>query len=147
MDEIRDQADTKSMANESSGPRGGKPDPEVAAKPKRRVFSAKYKLQVLKKAEKLREQPGKLGEFLRQEGLYSSHISTWTRERDRGALAALGKKRGRQPDSDAKLLQELEKVKKEKAQLQRQLERAEAIISLQKKASELLGLAELNERS
>jgi hypothetical protein len=147
VDDIKIQADTRSMANDSSGPRGGKPDPEVAAKPKRRVFSAKYKLRVLKKAEKLREQPGKLGEFLRQEGLYSSHITTWTRERDRGALAALGKKRGRQPDPDAKLRQELEKMKKEKAQLERRLERAEAIISLQKKASELLGLAELSERS
>lgn len=147
MDENNPQTKIEAMAKDASKRRGGKPDPEVIAKPKRRVFSAKFKLEVLNRAEKLRKQPGKLSEFLRQEGLYSSHITMWTRERDRGAFAALGKKRGRQPAPDIKLLHELEKVRREKAQLEKRLERAEAIISLQKKASELLALTEPNERS
>lgn len=122
-------------------------DPEVEAKPKRRIFTAKYKLWALVQADKLKDQPGELGKFLRKEGLYSSYLTSWRREKRKGALSALGKKRGRRADPDAKLLRELELVKVAKAKLERRLKRAEAIIELQKKASALLGLTEANEKT
>ncbi len=56
-------------------------DPEVKAKPKRRIFTAKYKLWVLGQADKLKDQPGELGKFLRKEGLYSSYLTSWGREK------------------------------------------------------------------
>ena len=122
-------------------------DPEVQAKPKRRRFTAKYKLWALGQADKLKDQPGELGKFLRKEGLYSSYITSWRREKTKGALNALGKKRGRPADPDVKLLRELESVKTANARLERRLERAEAIIDLQKKVSALLGLTVANEKT
>lgn len=122
-------------------------DPEVKAKPKRRRFTAKYKLWALGQANKLKDQPGELGKFLRKEGLYSSYITLWRREKRKGGLNALGKKRGRPADPDAKLLRELESVKTANARLEHRLQRAEAIIELQKKVSALLGLTEANEET
>ena len=61
------------------------PDPEVAAKPTRRRFTAEYKLRILQEAEHQRE-PGAIGALLRREGLYSTHLSAWRRERNRGAF-------------------------------------------------------------
>lgn len=122
-------------------------DPEVEAKPKRRIFSAKYKLWALDQTDKLKNKPGELGNFLRKEGLYSSYITSWRREKNKGALKALGKKRGRPADPDAKLVRELEQLKAVNARLEQKLKRAEAIIDLQKKASELLTLAQTNEKT
>lgn len=98
-------------------------------------------------ANKLKDQPGELGKFLRKEGLYSSYITLWRREKRKGGLNALGKKRGRPADPDAKLLRELESVKTANARLEHRLQRAEAIIELQKKVSALLGLTEANEET
>ena len=70
------------------------PDAEVRAVAKRRQFPAAYKLAVLEEAERLSE-PGAIGALLRREGLYSSHLSVWRRERDSGALEALSRRRGR----------------------------------------------------
>ena len=115
-------------------------DPEVDARAKRRTFTAQYKLKILKKADACGDEPGKIGELLRSEGLYSSHLTVWRRQRDDGALGALGRKRGRKPNPDSKLLRELEQLRRDNTRLQKRLERAEVIIDVQKKISALLGI-------
>jgi transposase-like protein len=74
------------------------PDPEVVPGAKRRQFRAKYKLRILAEADQC-TQRGEIGALLRREGLYSSHLTTWRKQRDRGQLEGLTpKKRGRKPD-------------------------------------------------
>lgn len=124
----------------SAGPTS-RPDPEVAAKPVRRRFTAEYKLQVLREADAC-EESGQLGALLRREGLYSSHLTDWRRQRELGTLAALTpKKRGRPGrHPQARRVAELER---ENARLRRRLEQAETIIEVQKKVSALLGSSPL----
>ena len=74
------------------------PDPEVRALAKRRKFDAAYKLAVLSEADRLTE-PGAIGTLLRREALYSSQLTSWRREREAGALEALGRRRGRKARS------------------------------------------------
>ena len=113
------------------------PDPEILAKPKRRRFTAKYKLQVLREADACKGS-GEIGALLRREGLYSSHLSSWREQRDRGALAGLKeKKRGRKAKPVDPRVKQLEK---ENARLRRRLSKAETIITFQKKLSEILGI-------
>ena len=114
--------------------------PEVAEKAKRRRFDAAYKLRVLDEAERC-TAPGQLGELLRREGLYSSHLTTWRKQRDEGALQALGaKKRGRKPKrKDAQAL-EIQRLQRENQRLAERLRQAETIIEVQKKVSEMLGI-------
>jgi transposase-like protein len=117
---------------------------EVVARPERRHFSAEYKLRVLQEADRC--GPGELGNLLRREGLYSSHLVTWRRQREAGQLAALTpKKRGRKVDPQA---EELQRLKRENGKLQVQLQRAELIIDAQKKLLVLLNqpIPELPER-
>lgn len=114
------------------------PDPEVTAKAKRRVFPAQYKVRILREAEALAETGG-VGEMLRREGLYSSHLTTWRRERECGELEGLApKRRGRKADPDRELRAENERLTREVARLQQRLAQAEAIIEVQKKVSSLL---------
>jgi transposase-like protein len=113
------------------------PDPEVVPRAKRRYFNAKYKLRILTEAEQC-TQRGEIGALLRREGLYSSHLTTWRRQRDCGQLAGLTpKKRGRKPDPQAA---ELARLQRENERLQARLEQAETIIEVQKKLSQMLGL-------
>jgi len=116
-------------------------DVEVSEKPVRRRFSAAYKLRILEEADACRENSGELGALLRREGLYSSHLNTWRKQRREGTLAGLSpKKRGRKsrgPDGQAQRVKELEKENK---RLRRRLHKAETILDIQKKASELLGI-------
>jgi transposase len=115
------------------------PDPEVVPKAKRRKFSAEYKRRILDEANSCTE-PGQIGALLRREGLYSSHLSTWRRQRERGTLEALSpKKRGRKRKDE--LEREVANLQRENEQLQARLEQAETIIEVQKKLSRLLGLA------
>ena len=107
---------------------------EVVPKAKRRTFSAAYKQQILQAADACR-QAGQLGALLRREGLYSSHLTTWRRQRDRGELGT--KKRGKPADPQA---QEVARLKRQNARLQAQLAQAETIIAVQKKLCDLLGL-------
>lgn len=117
------------------------PDPEVAAKPTRRRFTAEYKLRILREAESQREF-GAIGALLRREGLYSTHLSAWRRERERGALETLrARRRGRKRDPSHELRQQIAELEAEKQRLQERLRQAEAIITAQKKLSEILGLA------
>ena len=113
------------------------PDPEVFSQAKRRQFSAKYKLRILAEADQC-TQRGEIGALLRREGLYSSHLTTWRKQRDRGQLEGLTpKKRGRKPDPQAA---ELARLQRENERLQARLEQAETIIEVQKKLSQMLGL-------
>ena len=113
---------------------------EVVAKAQRRRFPAQYKLRILREAEKC-TRPGELGALLRQEGLYSSHLTAWRAARERGELEGLSaKKRGpksRPPDARDKRIAELEREVK---RLRARAERAEALVEVQKKLSEILGV-------
>lgn len=126
---------TTTMSKNSKANGAGRPDPEVPAKPTRRTFTAAYKLDILKQADNCTE-PGELGKLLRSEGLYSSHLGTWRRQRDAGALQELGKKRGRKAKAVDK---EKLRLEKENRRLRRKLEEAEKIIEIQKKVAALLG--------
>ncbi len=115
------------------------PDPEVPAKAKRRTFSAKYKLRILAEADACTE-PGDIGRLLRREGLYSSHLTTWRRARDVGALAALEpKKRGRKPRHRSALAKRVDDLQRDNQRLQEELRKARVIIDVQKKVAMLLG--------
>ena len=119
----------------------GRPDPEVPAKKQRRLFTAKYKKRILDEAEACTEL-GQIGALLRREGLYSSYLNTWRRQREQGALHQLDSKRGRKKkpvDPEQKRIKELEK---ENAKLREELKKAETIIEFQKKISEMLGIAQ-----
>ena len=75
---------------------GAVPDPEVTDKPKRRRFTVEYKLSLLTKADACCHEPGEVGALLRREGVYSSTLSQWRRQREEGTLSALQpKRRGR----------------------------------------------------
>jgi transposase-like protein len=114
-------------------------DPEVPAKASRRKFTAQYKLDILAQAERC--EPGEVGALLRREGLYSSHLTTWRRQREEGALAALGpRKRGRKPKVRDAQSQRLEALERENEKLRQRLAQAETIIEVQKKVSTLLGI-------
>jgi transposase-like protein len=109
----------------------------VPAQPSRRRFPAEYKLRVLQEADRAR-QPGEIGALLRREGLYSSQLALWRRQREQGQLAGLGgRKRGRKARALDPRVKQLER---ENARLRRQLQRAELLLELQKKASEILGI-------
>ena len=115
-----------------------RPDSEVLPKAKRRNFTASYKLWVLAEADKCRQQPGQIGALLRREGLYSSHLTTWQRQREAGQMAGLKpRKRGRKADEEAA---EINQLRHENKRLTRQLEQAELIIEAQKKLSQILGI-------
>jgi len=116
------------------------PCPEVAEKPVRRRFTAEYKRKILAEADAC-SQPGTLGELLRREGLYSSHLSNWRRQRDDGALAGLTpKRRGRKAKPKNPLTDENERLRRENQRLKEQLRQAELIIDVQKKVSEMLNI-------
>ena len=116
------------------------PDPEVAALPRRRQFSAEYKRRIVRAANACKV-PGDIGALLRREGLYSSHLTHWRRELEAGEQAALApKSRGPKPDLAKAESRRNEALEREVTRLRRQLDRAERIIEAQKKLCELLGL-------
>ena len=118
----------------------GRANPEVNEKPVRRQFDAAYKLRILEEADRCSE-PGQLGELLRREGLYSSHLTNWRRLRAEGSLQSLGpKKRGRKAKRQDATTQELERLRRENQRLAERLRQAETIIEVQKKVSEIVGL-------
>jgi transposase-like protein len=115
------------------------PDPEVVEKAKRRAFSAEYKLGILREADSCTAS-GEIGALLRREGLYSSNLTDWRRQRERGELEALSpKQRGRKQKPADPMNARLAQVEKENARLMRRLEQAETIIEVQKKVAALLG--------
>ena len=119
----------------------GVPDSEVVPTAKRRRFTAREKMRILGEADACTE-PGELGALLRREGIYSSYMSRWRRARGRGELTGLRpKKRGPKPPADKGLVEEVAKLRRENERLQARLAQAEAIIEVQKKLSQLLGLS------
>ena len=117
------------------------PDPEVSQHAKRRRFSAEYKLNVLCQADAAGSEPGGIAALLRREGLYASHLTVWRRQRSKGSLQALKPKtRGRKPAPKNPLTAEVERLQKENQRLTHRLKKAEIIIDVQKKVSEMLGI-------
>ncbi len=115
----------------------GAPDPEVTERAKRRRFTAEYKLRILRKADACKGD-GDVGALLRREGLYSSQLATWRRQRDEIAKAGL-KARKRGPKGKV-VDPQVKQLKRENARLKRRLERVELMLDIQKKASEMLGI-------
>ncbi len=116
------------------------PDPEVPEKPRRRQYLAEYKLRILREADECQEA-GELGALLRREGLYSSLLSTWRRQREEGSLSALEpRKRGRKARPKNPLTKRLAELERENRKLRERLEQAETIIEFQKKVSDILGI-------
>lgn len=114
---------------------------EVVPRPKRRRFSAKEKLSVLNQVEACKGETGAVGALLRREGLYSSHLTEWRRARDAGELNGLEpKKRGRKAREVNPLEKEIVELKQTLARAEARAKRAEALVELQKKISELLGI-------
>src|SRR5574337_977443 len=114
---------------------------EVVAKASRRRFSAEYKLRILREAEAC-TAPGAIGALLRREGLYSSHLTTWRAQRERGELAGLTpKKRGPAPQPKNPLAAKVAALEREVTRQTARAARAEALVELQKKVAELLGIA------
>lgn len=113
---------------------------EVMAKPVRRRFTAEYKLKVLREADAISGR-GEIGALLRREGLYSSNLTQWRKQRERGELEGLSQKR-RGPAAKEKnpLADKVRALERENARLKARAERAEGLVELQKKVSEILGI-------
>ena len=123
-----------------NAPSGARPNPEVVATARRRQFTSGDKRRILEAADRC-TQPGEIGALLRKEGIYSSHLSTWRKQRAADERAALApQKRGRKVDpilaEDRRVLQ----LSQENDRLRRKLAQANAIIDVQKKLCVLLGL-------
>ena len=115
-----------------------KPDTEVTEKATRRKFDAAYKLRILEEVDRCTDA-GQVGELLRREGLYASHLAQWRKAREAGALQALGpKKRGRKPKARDSRDSELERLKRANQRLEQRLKQAELIIEVQKKVAQML---------
>jgi transposase len=107
----------------------GVPDPELVEQAKRRSFTAEYKARIVAEADAC-TRPGEVGELLRREGLYSSHLVTWRKQRTDGALKELGRPRGRKP---------ADKRDVQITALTRRAERAEAELAKARRVIEIQG--------
>jgi transposase len=126
---------TTVLAGRHAEPVAAEPDePEVPERASRRTYTAQYKLRILAEYER-RDRDGK-GALLRREGLYSSLISEWRKQRDQGALQALAGAPGRPPNDTRE--QELARLRRENARLQADLAKARKVIEVQGKLSALL---------
>ena len=116
-------------------------DPEVVAKPKRRRFTAEYRLRIVEEAEQCRE-PGGIGRLLRREGLYSSHLTKWREAHRDGALHGLrSKKRGVKPKMSNPLEPKVRELEAKIARLEKDLHTAHTILDVQEKVAGLLGFS------
>ena len=112
---------------------------EVLEKPKRRRFSIEEKLRILREADACTS--GTIGAMLRREGIYSSHLSAWRRQRDRGGLdTGMLRERAKREGEDEVARRRIAELERENRKLQRRMQRAELILDIQKKASGLLGI-------
>jgi transposase-like protein len=120
---------------------GAGESPSTLARPRRRAFTAEYKQRIVREADAAAAsgQEGAIGELLRREGLYSSHLTEWRRARDAGELAGLTpQKRGRKASKPA-LADEVVRLQRQVAQLEKDLYKANTIVDVQKKLASLLG--------
>jgi transposase len=140
----RSEADRSTAAGKTVTPQPSatpRPNPEVVADARRRSFTGEYKQRILAEADAAAAQPGPgaIGALLRREGLYSSHLSTWRRERQVGILRGLtplkrGPKSKRSPQEE-----EMQKLRRENQRLTEELRKAAIVIDVQKKVGALLG--------
>lgn len=114
------------------------PDSEVPAKPQRRLFSAEEKKRILEETDRALVNGGGVGAILRREGIYSSTLHGWRKERGSAVRKAFSQKRGPQPQRNP-LAAENEKLRRQNQRLQEELEKAHIIIDVQKKVAKLLG--------
>ena len=114
------------------------PDSEVVARPRRRRFTAEYKLSILDQADAV-EDIGAVGALLRREGLYSSHLGTWRRQRKQGEFDALTPKKRGPKVVVSPLVRKNREQEATIARLTKKLKNAELIIEVQKKVAALLG--------
>jgi transposase-like protein len=121
--------------------KGDRPETEVPEKARRRRFSAEYKRRILAEAARSTER-GALGALLRREGLYSSHLSKWKEQAAAGEFDGLRpKKRDRKASPVATETKQIAALQRQNAALLKRAERAEALVEVQKKVSQLLGIA------
>ncbi len=125
----------RSEAASGSAALVGVPDPELVERAKRRSFTAEYKAKILAEADGC-TRPGEVGELLRREGLYSSHLANWRKQREEGALRELGKPRGRKPADRRD--QEIAGLKRELERSEVELAKARRVIEIQGNVSALL---------
>ncbi len=112
-------------------------DSEVMAKPTRRVYTAEYKRRILAQADAATEK-GDIAKLLRREGLYSSTLASWRRERESALDKVFSQKRGPEPNGNP-LTGENEELRRQNQHLEEELRKAEIIIEIQKKVAMLLG--------
>jgi transposase-like protein len=115
-------------------------DTEVSSTAKRRRFTAAEKVRVLREADACAGQKGSIGALLRREGLYSSLLATWRRQRDAGQLGPKPRRRGpvaTAPDPRDRIIIDLER---RVLHAEARADRAERLVELQKKLAELLGI-------
>ena len=137
----RSENDRSTAAGETVAPQPPsppRPNPEVVADARRRSFTGAYKQRILAELDSA-TQPGAVGALLRREGLFSSHLSTWRRERQAGILKGLtplkrGPKSKRNPQEE-----EMQKLRRENQRLTEELRKAAIVIDVQKKVGALLG--------
>ena len=138
----RSEADRSSAAGKTVAPQPPatpRPDPEVVADARRRSFTGEYKQRILAEADSATALPGGVGALLRREGLYSSHLTTWRRERQAGILKGLTpNKRGPKPKRNPQE-EEMQKLRRENQRLTEELRKAAIVIDVQKKVGALLG--------
>lgn len=134
----RSTAAGKTVASQPPAP-PPRPDPEIVTDAKRRSFTGEYKQRILAELDAASGQPGAIGALLRREGLYSSLVTTWRRERQAGILKGLAPhKRG--PKSKRNPLEEdNQKLRRENQRLTEELRKAAIVIDVQKKVGALLG--------
>src|SRR5438067_907687 len=113
----------------------GVPDPELVEQAKRRSFTAEYKARILAEADAC-TQPGEIGELLRREGLYTSHLTYWRKQRRDGALKELGQRRGRKPVDRRD--QQIAELTRRTERLENELAKARKVIEIQGNVSALL---------
>ncbi len=135
-----ERSDESRSAGARKSPAGfGAPDSEVVPKPKRRRFSAEYRLRIVEEADRC-TQSGDVGRLLRREGLYSSHLTKWREARRDGALRGLAsKKRGVKPKANNPLASKVRELEAQVARLEKDLHTAHTILDVQKKVAGLLG--------
>jgi transposase len=112
-------------------------DPEVVARPERRTYTAEYKRRILAQADAATEK-GEIAKLLRREGIYSSTLAGWRRERESALAKAFSQKRGPEPKSNPRA-GENERLRQQNKHLEEELRKAEIIIEIQKKVAMLFG--------
>jgi transposase len=128
------------LVGDITNPASARPNPEVVARPKRRRFTGEYKQRILTAVDAAKGT-GEIGSLLRREGLYSSLVARWRRERDTAIRKGLQEqKRGPKPQADPRAV-ELQRLARENAALVEQLRKARIVIDVQKKVAAVLGRA------